>query len=61
MKIRMVLIGFLVPTKTEDLTYAEFEGRKQIREYERFVKEYIDGFQDGYFIDSATQIGIRQS
>ncbi len=51
----------LYPTKTVDLTYAEFAGRKQIREYERFVKEYLDGFENAYVIDTATQIGIRQS
>lgn len=51
----------LYPTKTEDLTYSELEGRKQIREYERFVKDYIEGFENVYVIDTATQIGIRQS
>jgi hypothetical protein len=51
----------LYPTKAEDLTYSELEGRKQIREYERFVKDYVEGFKDAYVLDTATQIGIRQS
>ncbi|MCT4606276.1 MAG: FAD-dependent oxidoreductase [Marinisporobacter sp.] len=50
----------LYPTKTNDLTYAEFAGREQIREYERFVKDYLEGFEDAYVIDTASQIGIRQ-
>lgn len=50
----------LYPTVTEDLTYAEFNGRLQIREYERFVKDYVEGFEDAYIIDTAAQIGIRQ-
>ncbi|MCY6371623.1 FAD-dependent oxidoreductase [Clostridium ganghwense] len=51
----------LYPTKTEDLTYCEFAGREQIREYEKFVKDYIPGFENAYIIDNAPQIGIRQS
>jgi hypothetical protein len=51
----------LYPTKAEDLTYAEIHGRLQIREYERFAKEYIKGFENAHVIDTASQIGIRQS
>ncbi|MCT4507210.1 MAG: FAD-dependent oxidoreductase [Tepidibacter sp.] len=51
----------LYPTKAEDLTYAEFAGREQVREYERFAKEYLEGFEDAYIIDTASEIGIRQS
>ncbi|MDQ0253376.1 hypothetical protein J2S74_000748 [Evansella vedderi] len=51
----------LYGTSTNDLTWSEFEGRKQIREYERFLKRFIPGFESAYIIDSATQIGIRQT
>ena len=51
----------LYPTKTLDLTEAEFLGRKQVREYERFVQNYIPGFENAYLMDTASQIGIRQS
>ena len=51
----------LYPTKTKDLTEAEFLGRKQVREYERFVQDYIPGFESSYLMDTASQIGIRQS
>ncbi len=46
---------------TEDLTWGEFEGRRQIREYERFLREHIPGFDKAYVVDSAVQIGIRQT
>lgn len=46
---------------TKDLTWSEFEGRRQIREYERFLRNYVPGFENAYIIDSATQIGIRQT
>lgn len=51
----------LYPTKTLDLTEAEFLGRKQVREYEKFVQDYIPGFENAYLMDTASQIGIRQS
>lgn len=51
----------LYPTKSEDLTYAELAGRKQIRAYEMFAKTYLEGFENAYVIDTAAQIGIRQS
>lgn len=44
-----------------DLTYSELEGRKQIREYERFLRNYIPGFEESHVIESASEIGIRQS
>lgn len=50
----------LYPTKTDDLTYAELEGRLQVREYERFAKDYLEGFENAYMIDTGSQIGIRQ-
>lgn len=51
----------LDPAKTEDLTYAELKGRKIIREYERFLQNYVSGFEQARINDCATQIGIRQS
>lgn len=50
----------LYPTKAEDLTYAELAGRVQVREYERFAKDYLEGFEKAYMIDTGSQIGIRQ-
>ena len=46
---------------TNDLTYSEFEGRKIVREYERFLKNYIPGFENAVVNDVGTQIGIRQT
>lgn len=51
----------LYPTKTDDKTEAEFLGREQIREYERFVRDYIPGFENATIMDTASEIGIRQS
>jgi len=47
--------------ETDDLTYAEFEGRKLVRDYERFLQERIPGFERAFVNDVGTQIGIRQT
>lgn len=44
-----------------DLTAAEIEGRKQIRETIRFMKKYIPGFEDCVLAHTGPNIGIRES
>jgi len=51
----------LNPIQAIDLTEAEFEGRKQVREYERFIKKYIAGCSKGYVNDTGVQVGVRQT
>ncbi|MFS4467479.1 FAD-dependent oxidoreductase [Maribacter sp. 2210JD10-5] len=46
---------------SEDMTYAEIEGRKQAREYADFLIERISAFKDAYMVDTGAQVGIRQS
>ncbi|MBO9608499.1 MAG: FAD-dependent oxidoreductase [Paenibacillaceae bacterium] len=48
-------------TKAEDLTIGEQRGRKQVREYERFLRRYVPGFESAMLNDVAPQLGIRQS
>lgn len=48
-------------TKAEDLTVAELRGRKQVRAYERFLRQYVAGFEHAELNDVADEIGIRQS
>jgi FAD dependent oxidoreductase len=48
-------------TRSADMSFAEMEGRVQAREYARFLKDRIPGFQTSYVIDTGAQVGIRQS
>lgn len=48
-------------TDSADLTFAEIEGRKQAREYARFLVEEVDAFSDAYMTDTGVQVGIRQT
>jgi len=44
-----------------DMTFAEMEGRRQAREYARFLKDKLPAFARSYLVDTGTQVGIRQS
>jgi hypothetical protein len=50
-----------VGISSADISFAEIEGRIQAREYYRFLKDKIPGFQRSYLIDTGAQVGIRQS
>jgi len=44
-----------------DLTFAEMEGRRQAREYARFLKDKIAAFSKSYLVETGAQVGIRQT
>ena len=46
---------------TWDLTYAEWEGRKQIRQIAEFLKRYVPGFEDAYVSRTGISIGVRET
>lgn len=45
----------------EQIWNGEIEGRKQIREYERFFRECVPGFERAYVSDIGTRLGIRET
>lgn len=45
----------------DDLSYSEIMGRQQVREYFRFLKEMAPGFENAYLLETAPQIGIRET
>ena len=45
----------------DDLSFAEAEGRRQILEYHRFLKDCVPGFQNSYLLETAAQVGIRET
>lgn len=51
----------LNPLLYEDMTEAEVEGRKQVREYERYFRDTLVGCENAYLNDTGVQVGIRQS
>jgi hypothetical protein len=51
----------LLAVKADDLTEAEFEGRRQVREYARFLRDHVDGCQSSWVNDTGVQVGVRQT
>ncbi|MCY4454487.1 MAG: FAD-dependent oxidoreductase [Immundisolibacterales bacterium] len=47
--------------KVADLTAAEFEGRRRMRELLDFARENVPGFERAYVVDFAPQTGVRQT
>ncbi|QWC22562.1 FAD-dependent oxidoreductase [Bacillus haikouensis] len=57
----MTRVQDLDGTQIEDLTKAEFEGRKQVLMVADFLKEWIPGFEKASISSTGAQIGIRES
>ena len=45
----------------EERTYAEILGRRIAREYHRFFKDNVKGFENSLLIDMAAEVGVRQT
>lgn len=48
-------------TDPVSLTAAEIEGRRQVREYVRFLVDRVPGYRDARLVALSTQIGIRET
>ncbi len=51
----------LNPLLIADLTEAEIEGRRQVREYARFFKDHLAGCENSFVNDTGVQVGVRQT
>ncbi len=54
-------IGGVDGTDSWDLTKAEIECRRQAAALMKFFRGYVPGFEDSYLIQTATQVGIRET
>ena len=48
-------------TDVWDLTYAEWESRRQMRQVAAFFRKYVPGFQDAYVAQSGVNVGVRET
>ena len=44
-----------------DFTEAEIFGRRQVRDYARFLNNYVPGCENAYVVDTGVEVGIRQT
>jgi len=48
-------------TDPQQLTRAEVDGRRQVREYARFLRDRVPGFEDAVVVATSPAIGVRES
>jgi hypothetical protein len=48
-------------TDVWDLTYAEWQSRRQMRQIAAFLRRYVPGFEDAYVVQSGVHIGVRET
>lgn len=51
----------LNPLVADDLTEAEIQGRRQVREYARFFRDRLEGCENSFVNDTGVQVGVRQT
>jgi hypothetical protein len=44
-----------------DLTYAEWQGRRQMRQIAAFLRKYVPGFEASYVGQSGVHVGVRET
>jgi hypothetical protein len=44
-----------------DLTRAEWESRRQMRQIADFLQRYVPGFEEAYVVQSGTAVGVRET
>lgn len=59
--VNMTRVNGVNGTDPKSLTHGEIEGRKQIYDIQRYLIEYVPGFENAYFLKTAPFLGIRET
>jgi len=59
--VHMTRIPNVDATDPEQLTRAEVEGRRQVQEYHRFLRDQVPGFGHSVIVATSPAIGVRES
>ena len=59
--VHMTRIPNVDATDPEQLTRAEVEGRRQVHEYYRFLRDRVPGFEEAVIVATSPAIGVRES
>lgn len=60
-KINTTRIPYIDATKTEEITKAVIEGRRQVQEVLNFLKKYVPGCEEIELIQVASSLGVRET
>lgn len=61
LSVNSTRITKVLGTNVYDLSYAEWEGRRQVKEITTFFKKYIPGFEESYAAQTGVTIGVRET
>jgi FAD dependent oxidoreductase len=59
--VHMTRVPNVDATDPDALTRAELEGRRQVREYHRFLRDLVPGFEESVIVSTSPAIGVRES
>ncbi len=59
--INMTRINGVNGTDPESLSHGETEGRRQIHDIQKYLIDYVPGFEKAYFLKTAPFVGIRET
>ena len=59
--VHMTRVPHVDATDPVALTHAEIEGRRQVREYHRFLRDRVPGFEQAVVVATSPAIGVRES
>lgn len=59
--VNMSRINGVDGTNPESLTFGEMEGRRQVEEIQRYLVEFVPGFEEARFTKMAPFLGIRET
>lgn len=61
LSVNSTRITRVLGTDVWDLTYAEWQGRRQMRQIEAFLRRHVPGFADAYVAQSGVHVGVRET
>lgn len=59
--VNMTRVNGVNGTDPGSLTYGEIDGRSQIEDIQKYLVEYVPGFEEAYFLKTAPFLGIRET
>jgi hypothetical protein len=59
--VNMTRVNGVNGTDPGSLTHGEIEGRHQIHDIQKYLIEYVPGFENAYFLKTAPFLGIRET
>lgn len=59
--VNSIRVTRVLGTDVWDLSYAEWESRRQLRQLALFFRKYVPGFEEAYVAQSGVNVGVRET